>query len=363
MKRNPPDLFLLLVVLTLLAIGLIIVTSASAPESLRVTRGTSAFHYGLRQLLYACTGVGLMLFAMKFPYNNWKKFSLWLLISSIAFLVLVLFMAKEIKGSHRWIDFGFFNFQPSEYAKLGIILLLAHYISEIKKGITNFIVGVGLPFLFVAFICLLILLEPDLGTTIVIFGTAMVMIFAAGARISHLSLLGLFGTAMATVLVIIEPYRFKRLVAFWNPWQDPQGDGWQIIQSLYALGSGGPFGMGLGMSRQKFDYLPEAHTDYIFSILGEELGLLGTVTVIVLFFFLAWRGFKAAISAKDLYGKVLATGITAQLILQALLNIGVVTSSIPVTGITLPFLSSGGSSLMVSLLSVGILLNISKSTE
>lgn len=184
-----------------------------------------------------------------------------------------------------------------------------------------------------------------------------------GAKVTHLSGLGLVGLSMGTVLVIMEPYRFQRLIAFLNPWRDPQGNGWQIIQSLYALGSGGPFGLGLGMGRQKFNYLPEAHTDYIFSILGEELGLLGTVTVITLFFLLAWRGYKIAISVQDPYGRMLAVGLTSSLVIQTLLNIGVVTSSIPVTGITLPLLSYGGSSLLISLFSIGILLNISKNTE
>lgn len=363
MKRNPPDFFLLLVTFTLLGLGLIIVSSASAPESLRITGERSVFHFGLRQLFFAAVGIILMFAAMKFPYHHWKRFSPWIFFSSIAFLIIVLFVAKDIKGSHRWINFGFFNFQPSEYAKLGTILLLSHYISEIKKGITNLTLGIILPLIFVGIISFLILLEPDLGTTIVIFMTFMVMIFVAGARISHLSFLSLLGVAAATVLVIVEPYRFKRLIAFIDPWKDPRGNGWQIIQSLYALGSGGPFGMGLGMSRQKFNYLPESHTDYIFSILGEELGLLGTVTVIILFFLLAWRGYKIAITAKDVYGKVMATGLTSYLVFQALLNIGVVTSSIPVTGITLPFLSYGGSSLMISLFSIGILLNISKSHE
>ncbi len=363
MKRNPPDLFLLMVTLILLILGLVTVFSASAPESLRITKGANVFHYGMRQLLFAAIGSVLMMVAAKFPYHHWRRLTPLILTTSIALLIVVLFVSEDIKGSHRWINLGFFNFQPSEYAKLGIILILAHYIAEIKKGIGTLMVGVIIPFIFVGFVCLLILLEPDLGTAVVIFATFMIMIFAGGARLSHLSFLMLFGVTAATVLVFIEPYRFKRLIAFLDPWKDPRGDGWQIIQSLYALGSGGPLGMGLGMSRQKFNYLPEAHTDYIFSILGEELGLLGTVGVIVLFFLSAWRGYKIAISARDTYGKLLATGLTSSLIFQALLNIGVVTSSIPVTGITLPFFSYGGSSLMICLLSVGILLNISKNCD
>ncbi len=363
MKRNPPDLFLFLVTMALLAIGLIIVSSASAPESLNITHGKTAFLFGFRQLLFAVVGVVLMLFMMKFPHRNLKKITVPVFLVSLFFLVLVLFIAPAIKGSKRWITLGFFVFQPSELAKLSVIILLAHYMSELKKGVTSFWFGVIIPLLLVGLVCLLILIEPDLGTAMVIFATFMMMLFVSGARISHMAILGSIGVGLATMLVIIEPYRAQRLVAFMNPWQDPQGDGWQIIQSLYALGSGGPFGLGLGMGRQKFDYLPEAHTDYIFSILGEELGLLGTVTVITLFFLLAWRGYKIAIAVKDPFAKLLAAGITSYLIFQAVLNIGVVTSSIPVTGITLPFLSSGGSSLVISLFSIGILLNISKYAE
>jgi cell division protein FtsW len=360
-KRNPPDLILLMVTLVILVLGLIAVTSASAPEALRL--GKNVFHYGLRQLLWAIAGVGVMFFLMHFPYRNLKKLSLLLGILSIVFLVLVLIMAKDIKGASRWLDLGFFNIQPSEFAKLSTVLILAHYITAIKREIKDFMLGIVIPLIFVSVICILILLEPDLGTTIVIFITFMIMLYAAGARFSHLSLISLAGLLAVILLVIFEPYRAKRLVAFLDPWKDPQGDGWQIIQSLYALGSGGPFGMGLGLGRQKFNYLPESHTDYIFSILGEELGLVGTVTVLVLFFLIAWRGFKIALSVKDPYGKTLAAGITASLVFQAILNIGVVTSSIPVTGITLPFLSYGGSSLLICLVSIGILLNISKSAE
>ncbi len=362
MKRNPPDLFLFVVVIALLVLGLIIVTSASAPESLADTEGSSAFHYGLRQLFFAVVGICFMLLMMKFPYQYLKKFTIPVAISAIILLIFVLITFEAKKGSHRWINLGFFQLQASEFAKLAVIMFVAHYLAEIKKGINNFIIGVAIPLACVSVVCALVLLEPDLGTTIVIFATFMMMLFAGGARITHISFLGLVGLTMGTVMAFSADYRLKRLIAFLDPWKDPQGDGWQIIQSLYALGSGGPFGLGLGMGRQKFHYLPEAHTDYIFSILGEEMGLLGTVTVITLFFFLAWRGYKIAISAPDSYGRLLATGITSYLVFQALLNIGVVTSSIPVTGITLPFLSYGGSSLLVSLFGIGILLNISKNT-
>ncbi len=362
-KRNPPDLFLFLITIFLLVLGLIIISSASAPESLNMTNGKSVFHYGIKQLTFALVGLVLLLILMKFPYQGLKKFTLPFALTSIVLLIIVLFVSKEVKGAMRWINLGFFQLQPSELAKLSVIMMIAHYCSEIKNGVKNFWVGVVIPLFYVAISCALIMIEPDLGTTIVIFATAMIMLFAAGAKFFHLSIPGLVGLGAGTVLVITEPYRFQRLIAFVDPWKDPKGDGWQIIQSLYALGSGGPLGLGLGMSRQKFNYLPEAHTDYIYSILGEELGLLGTITVLIFFFFLAWRGYKAAITTTDTYGRLLAVGITSCLVFQALLNIGVVTSSIPVTGITLPFLSYGGSSLIVCLMSIGILLNISKNTE
>jgi cell division protein FtsW len=361
LKRNPPDLFLFMVVLTLVVIGLVMVSSAGAPEALN--NGWSVFHFGLKQLLFAGIGLFLMLIMMKVPYQALKRTTIPVAVASIFFLILVLVVAEVTKGSRRWIDLGIFPFQPSEFAKLAMIMFLAHYYAEIKKGIGNFFIGILLPGVYVAIICLLILLEPDLGTTIVIFGTFSMMLFVGGARITHLSVLGLVMIVVSAFEIKMKAYRFERLIAFLNPWRDPQGTGWQIIQSLYALGSGGPFGLGLGMGRQKFNYLPEAHTDYIFSILGEELGLLGTMTVIILFFFLAWRGYKIAVSAKDAYARMLAAGITSYLIFQAIINIGVVTSSLPVTGVPLPFLSYGGSSLLVSMFSVGILLNISKNTE
>ncbi len=362
LRRTPPDLILLLAVLLLLVIGVIAVTSAGAPESLKMTQGQNAFYIGLRQLIYMLVGVGILFFMMKFPYHNLKRITVFTAVATLVLLVLVLFLGNSIKGAKRWIELGIISLQPSEVAKISIILAIAYYLSEINKGVQKLFPGVFLPLVFVGLNCLLILLEPDLGTTIVIFATFMFILFAAGTRLSHLGALFMMGVSGATALVVLEPYRLKRLLAFLDPWKDPKGDGWQIIQSLYALGSGGPFGMGLGMGRQKFDYLPEAHTDYIFSIIGEELGFLGTITVIFLFIIIAWRGYKIAVQAKDTYGQLLAAGITSIITFQALLNIGVVTSSIPVTGLTLPFLSFGGSSLLVSTFLMGIILNISKNT-
>lgn len=306
MKRNPPDLLLFMIVLTLVMIGLVMVSSAGAPEAL--SKGLSVFHFGLKQLFFAGIGLLLMLVMMKVPYQTLKRTTIPVSIAAVLFLILVLIVAEVTKGSRRWIDLGIFPFQPSEFAKLAMIMFLAHYFSEIKKGISNFIIGIIIPGFFVSLLCFLILLEPDLGTTIVIFGTFVMMLFGGGAKITHLGLLSGLGVIVSVFEIKMKAYRAERLIAFLNPWRDPQGTGWQIIQSLYALGSGGPFGLGLGMGRQKFNYLPEAHTDYIFSILGEELGLLGTLTVIILFFLLAWRGYKIAVSARDSYARLLAGG-------------------------------------------------------
>jgi cell division protein FtsW len=206
----------------------------------------------------------------------------------------------------------------------------------------------------------LILKEPDIGTALAIAGTVFVMLYAAGAKVSHLGSLGLAGVAGIVVAILFEPYRLKRLIAFSNPWADPLDSGYHIIQSLYALGSGGLFGVGLGRSREKFLYLPEPHTDFIFAILGEELGFIGTITVLALFFLFAWRGYKVAMAAPDIFGSMLAAGLTTMIIMQALMNIAVVTASMPVTGIPLPFISFGGSALIFTLAGVGILLNISR---
>ena len=206
----------------------------------------------------------------------------------------------------------------------------------------------------------LIMLQPDFGTAVAIAGTVLIMLFAGGANLGHLAGIGLSGVPVLVALVLSRPYRLRRITSFLNPWEDPLDSGWNIIQSLLAIGSGGLFGLGLGAGRQKFAYLPEQHTDFIFSVIGEELGFVGTAAVVTLFFILAWRGFRTALLAPDLYGSMLAVGLTSMLVFQAMLNIGVATGSLPVTGITLPFVSFGSTSLVVSLSAVGVLLNISK---
>ena len=362
-NKRKPDLFILLAVLFLLILGIIMVTSASFPKALSASNGANPFAFGQKQLVFALLSVGVLLVMANFDYHHFRKFTLLFAFLAPILLVLVLFFGEDIHGAKRWFNFRFFNIQPSEFAKLAIIFVLAHYLAEIGPEVRSFSIGVLVPLCYLGLICGLIMMEPDLGTTIVIFTIFFTMLFAAGVRIDHLLFLGLSALGIGTVLIIKEQYRLQRLLSFIDPMKDPKGSGWQIIQSLMALGSGGIFGLGLGRSRQKFFYLPEPHTDYIFSIIGEELGLLGTFLVLITFLFLAWRGYKIALSATDSYGNLLAVGITSGVVFQALINIGVVTSTIPATGITLPLLSYGGSSLIITMMSLGILMNISREAE
>jgi cell division protein FtsW len=277
-------------------------------------------------------------------------------------LVLVLIPGVGLvrNGSQSWIGVGAFSIQPSEFMKFAMIIFLAKYLSENQKKITSFRKGM-LPALLLVFLPFgIIMMQPDLGTGTVLVGTCLVMIFVSGAKVSHFAGLGLLGVAGFVGLVLSAPYRIKRITSFLNPWEDPLGSGFQIIQSLYAIGPGGLLGLGLGQSRQKFFYLPEPQTDFIFAILAEELGFIGGTLVLLLFSLLLWRGIKVALGAPDLYGTFLALGIISMVAIQVMINIGVVTGLMPVTGITLPFLSYGGSSLTLMLAAVGVLLNVSR---
>ena len=351
---------MILTTLTLLAVGLIMVYSASAVWADYKFQDT--FFFAKRQLLFAGLGVVAMFFIMNIDYWTWRTWAKLIILVCFFLLVVVLIpgIGMERNGSRSWIGVGAFSVQPSEFMKIAMIAFLAKYLSENQKKITSFKKGLvpSLSLVFLAFG--MIMLQPDLGTGTVMVGTCIVMIYVAGARISHFVGLGLVGVAGFVVLVLSAPYRIKRITSFLNPWEDPLGSGFQIIQSLYAIGPGGLLGLGLGQSRQKFFYLPEPQTDFIFAILAEELGFIGGSFVVLLFALLLWRGVRIALGAPDLYGSFLAVGIIAMIAIQVIINVGVVTGLMPVTGITLPFLSYGGSSLTLMLLAVGILLNISR---
>ncbi|WAA10634.1 stage V sporulation protein E [Fervidibacillus albus] len=360
LKKAAPDFLLLILIFSLLALGLIMVYSASAIWA--DYNFDDSFYFFKRQLLFAGLGIFAMFFTMKIDYWTWRTWAKVLVILCFILLIAVLIpgVGNVRNGSRSWIGIGAFSIQPSEFMKLGMIIFLARFLSTHQKNITSFKRGLLPSLSIVLFAFGLIMLQPDLGTATVMVGTCIVMIFVSGAKISHFLTLGFIGFIGFIGLIASAPYRIRRITAFLDPWQDPTGDGFQIIQSLYAIGPGGLFGLGLGQSRQKFFYLPEPQTDFIFAILAEELGFIGGSFVLLLFALLLWRGIRIALNAPDLYGSLLAVGIISMIAIQVMINIGVVTGLIPVTGITLPFFSYGGSSLTIMLAAVGILLNISR---
>ena len=354
------DYILVGAVLSLLAIGTVIVFSASADTAYQ--QFASPYYYLEHQLAWAVIGILVMAVAARIDYWRYKRLILPLYVISVGLLVLVLIphIGININGARRWLGVGSLQVQPSELAKLAMIFMFAHLFSRHQDRLDDFWHGVVPHLLLASLIFILVLAEPDLGTTIAIAGTFFVMLFVAGLQKKHLLGLTAVGTPVLAWAMLGEQYRRQRLLAFIDPWKHPLGVGFHTIQALLALGSGGVLGVGLGYSRQALGFLPESFTDFIFAILGEELGLLGTMTVVILFLVVAWRGYRVAMRAPDLFSSLLATGITTMIAIQAAINIGVVTATLPVTGITLPFISYGGSSLVLSLAGVGILLNISR---
>lgn len=292
------------------------------------------------------------------PYTLFKKFAVPILLGTLVLLLAVFIPGIGIRalGAHRWINFGFFVLQPAEFAKLSVIIYLSAWFSTKEKE--RFLAFV----LFIGMIVGLVVIEPDLGTSITILLTSLAMYFLSGAPIKHFLLLLPFLGAGVAGLAIFEPYRLRRILTFLNPDLDPLGASYQIRQALLALGSGGLFGIGLGKSRQKYEYLPEANTDSILAILGEELGFLGTFAVVCLFLFLVWRCFKIARRVNDPFAKLFVMGVGSWIGIQAFVNIGSMVAIVPLTGIPLPLISYGGSSLIITLGALGIVYNISKKT-
>jgi len=363
LTRKSPDFAILFTVLVLLCFGMIMVFSSSSVWAL--FHHNDSFHFLKRQILSATLGFVAMVFFMNYDYWKIKRHEK--LIISVMFLLLFLVLipgiGKKVNNARRWIGVGPISVQPSELAKMGMIVYLSCGLERKGDKINDFVKGV-LPFLLVmSMVCGLVVIEPHLSATVIIGLVTFIMLFVAGAKMTHMMALGAVGFSAVAVLTFTKGYRLARYLSFLDPWKNPQKEGYHIIQSLYALGSGGLIGVGLGQSRQKFFYLPEPQTDFIFSIIGEELGFLGAAFVIILFMFFIWRGYRTAISAPDLFGKLIAAGITTLITLQFLINVAVVTASVPVTGMPLPFISYGGSSLTITMAQVGILLNISRYTE
>ena len=365
--NNPFDFILCITVFLLLAIGIIMVLSASAPSSLS-TNGDS-YTYVRKQAGFAILGIALMFLISKIDYRFYKKYywAIYVLSCLILLLVIVPVIGREVKGATRWINLGFGQFQPSEITKIGLIIFYAGYLSDHKNDLKSFWKGFVKPFLFlVPPIGILFFVQNHLSASLLIGLVTCTMMIVAGCRILHFTISGLVagcGTAVGLFVMQVTGsggFRLDRIETFFNPWENATTTGYQLVQSLYAIGSGGLFGLGLGESKQKYLYIPEPHNDFIFAILAEELGFLGCLAVIVLFGIFIWRGVLSAMKAPDMFGSLLATGITALVGLQAIINIAVVTGSIPTTGMPLPFFSYGGTALVILLCAVGILLNISR---
>ncbi len=349
-----------MVTVILLAIGVVMIYSSSAIFAYEA-HGDSAYYFK-KHLLFMLIGFILSVFFMSFDYVKLKKFIKPFLLFSIILLILVLIpgIGSAVGGARRWISFWFINFQPSEIAKMALIFYAADVLSRKQSDIINFVYGF-LPLIIALGVCLLlILLEPDLGTAIAIGILIFTMAFVAGARLKHIAAISLPAIPLLALLIALKPYRLKRILVFFNPWAEAKGAGFQIIQSFIALGRGGIFGVGLGHSQQKLFYLPEAHTDFIFSIIGEELGLLGTAAIIFLFIIFIYLGTYIAYKGRDLFGQFLGFGLVAMITLQVIVNIAAVTGTIPTKGLPLPFISYGGTSLIYSMLSVALLLNIAR---
>lgn len=357
-QTGPMDLYILIPVILLSSIGVIMVLSASSAVA-AAENAENVYSVFYRQLVWLGIGYIGLIAAARTDYYKLKNLAMPGFIVAIVLLVAVLF-SEPVNGARSWINFGGFKFQPSELVKLLMVLILARSMSQKQYKMSSFNEGL-LPVLVVTGILFgLILLERDLGNAMAIAMTALIMLFAAGANMKHLMVMVSTAAAVAIAAVFSASYRMRRITAFLDPFGDKSDATYQISQSLFAIGSGGLFGVGLGKSLQKYKHLPEQHTDFIFSILTEETGFLGGIFVILLFVFFAARAYRAAKNCPDSFGSLLACGVTSMIMVEAMMNIAVATSSMPVTGVTLPFISYGGSSLVFKLIGVGILLNVSR---
>ena len=360
MKKRSVEILLVVSVILISIFGIIMIYSASSIWA--EYKYNDPLKYVKNQALFFIIGLILMFLVSKINYKFYLKKSNILLIGCIILLILVLIPGVGMvrNGSRSWFGIGSFGVQPSEFTKLALIIFTSKYLMNNEKNMKNIKKGV-LPILCVLlFVFGLIMLQPDFGTGMIIVISIIGLLFVGGVSMKFFIGLGIIGVLGITGLIIIAPYRLARILSFLNPWSDPLGSGFQIIQSLYAIGPGGLFGFGFLNSRQKHFYLPEPQTDFIFSIISEEFGFLGIVIVVTLFLTIIITGFKISKNCKDLFGKYLSFGIMFQLSFQALLNLMVVVGLIPVTGVTLPFLSYGGSSLLITLCSIGVILNISR---
>lgn len=361
MKRHAMDLSLFVTVVLLLVIGVMMVFSSSFYVAM--SQWENKYYFFYKDLKFAIAGLVIMIVVAMVPYRIYKKFAPALLVGSLVLLGVVLTPAgTSINGAQRWLYIGPISIMPSEVAKICAIIFTAHSLTNNRNMLKKFTVGI-LPYLLMAGLYFgLIIMQPNLSTAITLVLIIMIMVFVAGARMDQLFGLAILGAGAFTAFAFSAEYRKARVLAFMDPFQYADGAGWQVIQSLYALGSGGLFGVGIGQSIQNKLYIPEPQNDFIFATVGEEFGFVGCVLVILLFFVLIYRGVKIAVKAPDLFGSLIATGIVAMISIQVIFNIAVATSSMPVTGIPLPFISFGGNSVLILMGCMGILLNISQYT-
>ena len=361
MQRIRVDL--LIITFTLASFGVVMVYSSSAIYAYQ--RFGDSLYFLKRALIYLLIGTVLGFYLMNTDYRRLANYSRAILVISVALLILVFLpnFGREVGGARRWLSIWRLSLQPAEFVKLALILYLSDFLSR-KQAVVRSILKGLLPPLFISIVIIgLILLQPDLGTAMLIALIAFTIFFVGGIRPKHIFSVVLPSIPLFYLLICRSSYRMKRILAYLDPWKDPRGSGFQIIQSFIALGSGGLLGLGLGRSQQKLFYLPQSHTDFIFSIIGEELGLIGTLSIFILFGLFIWQGAKVSLKSPDLFGGLLSLGIVLMISLTAIIHIGVATGSIPTKGLPLPFISYGGSSLICNLAATGLLLSVAKQSN
>ncbi|GIP32919.1 putative lipid II flippase FtsW [Paenibacillus sp. J2TS4] len=371
-RRGTPDFLLLFLTFALAAFGLLMVYSSSSAIALSAEKyGGDSFYFAKRHAIAMILGLFAMIFIMNVRYRMLRKWTLPIFLITVVLLALVPFIGYGPPGARSWLALGPFNLQPSEFAKLAIVLYLANMITRKGDKLRDFKNGLLPSLIIVGFVGGLIMMQPDLGSCAILVLGAMTVIIVGGANLKHLAALGAVGAGVLGIALGImtiqghgfDSYRFNRFRVFMDPWSDPLDTGFQIIQSLYAFGHGGFTGAGFGQSIQKLHYLPEAHNDFIFAIIGEEFGFLGTSLFLLIYILFLWRGIIVSLRCPDPFGMLVGIGIISTIGIQALVNIGGVTNSIPMTGITLPFISYGGSSILATLIGMGIVLGISRQSN
>jgi cell division protein FtsW len=360
-KKLSTDLTLLTVTLALVGFGLVMVWSASS--ALAQERHGSPYYFLVKQAVWGAVGLVGMVAALRIDYRVLRRPGVvfTLLLVSTLLLILVLFL-RPVNETHRWLRLGGLSFQPAELAKLSIVVFLAYHVERRAERVNEF-VTLFPTLLLVGWFGFLVLIQPDLGTAFTLVLTAAVMLYVAGVRLKYFAALALPALAVLYGAVMSVPWRRIRLTTFLDPWSDPQGAGYQVIQSLIAVGTGGITGVGLMEGRQKLFYLPYPYSDFIFAVIGEELGMLGALAVVTAFVVILWRGLRAAWSAPDDFGRFLAAGLTLSIVLQALINVSVTLGLLPTKGIPLPFISAGGSSLVFALVGIGLVANVSQHAD